>query len=221
MRTECAGSAAVALVAFVHLAAGAGGDLQAQTSQEPRFEVVSIRRNTGAGVGSMAVQPGGRVSVSGLPVQQVILRAYGIQPFQLNGGPNWLQSERYDIEAKAPDGAVVTPDAINVMLQHMLSDRFNLKSRRETRESDIYELVLARSDRRFGEKLRQTSADCVAQRNRGTESGGSFAGCRAGSWGRPYSVRDDHEWRQPHRRGWGNDDEVRDHARSPRATDRC
>jgi uncharacterized protein (TIGR03435 family) len=56
----------------------------------------------------------------------------------------------------------------------MLSDRFKLKMRRETRASAIYELVFARSDRRFGEKLRQTSADCIAQRNRGTESGGSL-----------------------------------------------
>ena len=186
LRRDGAVLAGIALVAFVHLA-GAGGDLQAQTSAAPasRFEVVSIRRNTGAGVGSMAVQPSGRVSVSGLPGQQVILRAYGIQPLQLNGGPDWLQGERYDIEATAPDGAVVTPDAINVMLQNMLSDRFNLKIRRETRESEIYELVLARSDRRFGEKLRQTSADCVAQRTRGTIPGAGAApgpgGRRAGS----------------------------------------
>jgi uncharacterized protein (TIGR03435 family) len=167
--------AGVALAAFVSLAAGA--DLGAQTAapQEPRFEVMSIKRNTGGGAGSMmAVQPGGRVSVRNLPVQQVILRAYGIQPFQLAGGSDWLQTERYDIEAKPSDGAIVTDDAINAMLRAMLADRFKLKMRRETRQSAIYELMFARSDRRFGEKLRQTSADCVVQRNRGTESGGSL-----------------------------------------------
>jgi uncharacterized protein (TIGR03435 family) len=172
-RRDGAFPAGIALVAFVHLAAGAGGDLQAQTPapQEPRFEVVSVKRSTVAGPGSMNVRPGGRVSVRNLHVDLVILRAYGIQPFQLTGGSDWLQSERYDIEAKAPDGAVVTADAINAMLRTMLFDRFKLRVRRETRESGIYELVLARSDRRFGEKLRRTSADCVAQLNRGTEPG--------------------------------------------------
>ena len=170
--------AGIALAAFVRLAAGDGADLHAQTSapQEPRFEVVSVKRNAGGGVGSMMdIQPGGRFSVSNLAVRQVIVRAFGIQPFQLTGGPDWLQSERYDIQAKAPDDAVVTGDAINVMLQAMLADRFKLKVRRETRESPIYELVFARSDRRLGEKLRQTSADCVANRGRETQPGGPTA----------------------------------------------
>jgi hypothetical protein len=138
----------VALAAFVSLAAGADLDAQTAAPQEPRFEVVSIKRSTGGGARSMmAVQPGGRVSVRNLPVQEVIRRAYGILSFQLTGGSDWLQGEPYDIEAKAPDGAVVTADAINIMLRAMLSDRFKLKTRRETRESAIYELVLARSDR--------------------------------------------------------------------------
>ena len=167
--------AGLALVAFVRLTAGADLDAQTAAPQESRFEVVSIKRNTGGDVGAMMrVQPGGRVSVRNLAVRQVIMRAYGIQPFQLTGGSDWLQTERYDIEAKAPDGAVVTDDAINAMLRAMLADRFKLKMRRETRESAIYELVLVRSDRRLGEKLRQTSADCVAQRNRGTEFAGSL-----------------------------------------------
>jgi len=164
--------AGLALVAFVRLTAGVDLDAQTAAPQESRFEVVSIKRNTGGDGGSMmGVQPGGRVSVRNLPVRQVIVRAYGIQQFQLTGGSDWLQTERYDIEAKAPDGAVVTDAAINAMLRAMLADRFKLKVRRETRESAIYELMFARSDRRFGEKLRQTSADCVANRNRGTEFG--------------------------------------------------
>ena len=167
--------AGLALAAIVRLTAAADLDAQTAAPQESRFEVVSIKRNTGGGMGSMmGFQPGGRVSVRNLPVRQVIVHAYRIQPFQLTGGSDWLQTERYDIDAKAPDGAVVTDDAINAMLRAMLADRFKLKMRRETRESAIYELMFARSDRRFGEKLRQTSADCVAQRKGRTESGGSL-----------------------------------------------
>jgi uncharacterized protein (TIGR03435 family) len=161
--------AGVALAAFVCATAGAGLRAQTSAQQEPRFEVVSVKRNAGGGPGSMmAIQPGGRLSAVNLFVRQVIVRAYGIQPFQLTGGPDWMQSERYDIQAKAPDGAVVTGNTMNVMLQTMLADRFKLKVRRETRESAVYELVFARGDRRLGEKLRQTDADCVARLGDGT-----------------------------------------------------
>jgi uncharacterized protein (TIGR03435 family) len=177
-RRMCVIGAGVALTAFVGLAAGAGADLHGQTSasSEPRFEVVSVKRNASGGLGSMwSVQPGGRVVVSNLPLRQLIVGAFGIQSFQLTGEPDWLRSERYDIQAKAPDDAVVTGDAINAMLRAMLADRFKLKVRRETRDSPIYELVFARSDRRRGEQLRQTSADCVANGGRGTQPGGPSA----------------------------------------------
>ena len=169
--------AGVTLAGFVRLTAGPGVDLHAQTSAspQPRFEVVSVKRNTGDRLGSMIIQPSGRFSAGSIALQQVIVRAFGIQPFQLAGGSDWLQSERYDIQAKAPDGAVVTGETINVMLQAMLAERFKLKVRRETRESSVYELAFARRDRRVGEKLRQTSADCVASLGRGTSPGGPSA----------------------------------------------
>jgi hypothetical protein len=60
----------LALAAFVSLAAGADLDAQTAAPQEPRFEVVSIKRSAGGGARSMmAVQPSGRVSVRNLPVQ--------------------------------------------------------------------------------------------------------------------------------------------------------
>jgi uncharacterized protein (TIGR03435 family) len=159
----------VALAAFVSLAAGADLDAQTAAPQEPRFEVVSVKRNTLGGAGSyLGVQPGGRFIGTNLTVRQVIGRAFGIQPFQLTGAADWLRSERFDIQAKAPEGDVLTGEGINVMLQAMLADRFKLKVRRETRESPVYELVVARSDRRLGENLRQTSADCVVNLGRGT-----------------------------------------------------
>ena len=177
-RRMCVIGAGIALTAFVGLAAGAGADLHGQTSAspEPRFEVVSVKRNASGGMGSMmSIRPGGRFTVSNLAVRQVIVRAFGIQPFQVTGGPDWLGSERYDIQAKAPDDAVVTGDGMNIMLRAMLADRFKLKVRRETRDSPVYELVVARSDRRLGEKLRQTSKDCVANGGRGTQPGGTPA----------------------------------------------
>jgi uncharacterized protein (TIGR03435 family) len=158
-------------LAVVAMAAVARPSLPAQNSasQTPRFEVVSVKRNTSGGAGGYwGLQPGGRFMASNTSVRQLIRTAFGLQPYQLTGDADWLQSERYDIQAKAPDGDVATGEAMNVMLQAMLADRFTLKARRETRESPVYELVVARGDGRLGEHLRQTSADCVANLGRGT-----------------------------------------------------
>ena len=165
----------IALASLAGLAAGADPRAGA-AAQEPRFEVVSIKRNTSGGAGSMIIQPGGRLSVRNLSVKQVTVSAFGILSFQLAGGPDWLQNDRFDIQAKAPDGASVTNEAMNAMLRAMLADRLQLKVRRETRESPVYELVFARSDRRLGERLHQTSADCVASLARGARYEGPLIG---------------------------------------------
>ena len=171
-----AGMAAVALPVVVGAInapaardAGPGPQAPGVAPQEPRFEVVSVKRNTVGGLGSYeGVQPGGRYMVTNLPVSQVIRSAYNIPTRQITGDPDWVRGERYDIQAKAPDGGAVTAEALTAMLQAMLADRFKLKVRRETRDSPVYELVVARDDRRLGENLRQTSADCVAAIGSGT-----------------------------------------------------
>jgi uncharacterized protein (TIGR03435 family) len=165
--------AGLALAVLACLAAGAELLAQTASAQDPRFDVVAIKRNTSGSAGAMlAVQPDGHVSVRNLPVSAIITRSYGIQAFQLAGAADWMQTERFDIDAKPADGAVVTGDAINAMLRAMLADRFKLQARHDARDSAIYELVLARSDRRLGEKLRQTSGDCIASRNGGPAPGG-------------------------------------------------
>jgi uncharacterized protein (TIGR03435 family) len=47
------------------------------------------------------------------------------------------------------------------MMQSLLVDRFKLVTHRETRELPIYQLVMARGDRRLGERLRPSQANCV------------------------------------------------------------
>ena len=73
--------------------------------------------------------------------------AYGVQPFQVVGGPGWMQSERYQIEAKA-DGSA-SRDRMFLMLQSLLEDRFQLKTHRDTRDLPVYALVAARTGLRL------------------------------------------------------------------------
>jgi uncharacterized protein (TIGR03435 family) len=79
----------------------------------------------------------------------IIQQAYGIRRDQVVGGPDWMNTARYDIEAKA-DGNPGFPQMF-LMLQSLLEDRFKLKVHRETRQLPVYELTLARG----GSKLQQ------------------------------------------------------------------
>jgi uncharacterized protein (TIGR03435 family) len=126
----------------------------------PGFEATIKRNQAGDGMMSMRMDPQGR-TISGLPLRQLIVQAYGIQPNQLIGGPDWLASDRWDIQLRA-DGPVAPPQ-MNLLFQQMLASRFKLVVHRETRELPIYELRLARADGKPGPDLKPAAVDCGAQ----------------------------------------------------------
>ena len=115
----------------------------------PKFDVASIKP-AAPGARGMFIRPtpGGRLTVTNMPLQSLIELAYHIQPFQISGGPPWMDSLHYDIEAK-PDIPAKQSDW-PVMLQGLLADRFQLVFHHETRELPIYALVLARKDGKLG-----------------------------------------------------------------------
>ena len=84
---------------------------------------------------------GGTRFVLGGPVASLIQAAYNVTRFQVEGGPDWLLSDRYLIDARTPADA--TADQKRAMLQSLLADRFQLTLRRETRTLPVYELVVA------------------------------------------------------------------------------
>jgi uncharacterized protein (TIGR03435 family) len=134
-----------AAAAFLILTTGA----TAQTGPAPKFDVASIKPAAPGGRGMfIRPMPGGRVNVTNMTVKQLIMIAYRMQPFQVSGGPAWIDSLHYDIEAK-PDTPVKQSDW-PVMLQALLADRFQVTLHRETKELPIYALVLARKDGKLG-----------------------------------------------------------------------
>ena len=67
----------------------------------PTFEVASVKPGSPAAQGSsVRLTPGGRLVAQNATLQQLITTAYQIRDFQLFGGPSWLTSEHFDIEAK-------------------------------------------------------------------------------------------------------------------------
>ena len=113
---------------------------QSQPAVRPAFEVASIKRSTYPAGSWFRYLPGGRFTAMSW-VQQLIQVAYGVEAYQISGGPGWLTSDRYDIEAKAGNADANATD-MKIMLQALLADRFNLKLRRETKEFQVYALVV-------------------------------------------------------------------------------
>src|SRR5262245_36543094 len=103
-------------------------------------------------------------------------QAFQLQDFQLVGGPDWINSDRFDIEAKIEGGGPMTPQVLQSVIRQILEERFALKAHKETRELPIYALMVARSDGRLGPNLKPTSPECatlMTQRGRGPAPGGA------------------------------------------------
>ena len=140
------------------------------TASRPTFEVASIKRNTSASDGARVSAQTGRLTVTNNPLRNIIRNAWGLQAFQIVGGPDWINTDRWDIVAKA-DGNPRGPEML-VMVQNLLADRFKLVTHRETREMPIYALVLAKPDRAFGPNLHASSTDCEKEMTAAIARGG-------------------------------------------------
>jgi uncharacterized protein (TIGR03435 family) len=139
------------------------------------FEVASIKRSAPPEAGMMGTSFGrnGRFVLPQQSLMSLISLAYGVRPYQLIGGPPWLRSERFDINAKAEDGAVLTgpipsgdpknPAPLQLMVQSLLRERFALRVHVESREMQIATLLVARKDGRLGERLTPAKVDCLAR----------------------------------------------------------
>jgi uncharacterized protein (TIGR03435 family) len=123
-----------------------------------RFEVASVKLNTsGRALPGLPRLTPGRTTVTNIGLRQLINISHGIQPFQLDGLPSWAESARFDINATSRDDA--TPADLLVMVRALLVDRFQLVTRRETRQMDVYTLVQTAPG---SSKLKPSEADCGA-----------------------------------------------------------
>src|SRR5687767_3202441 len=147
---------------------------EALSAQEarPAFEVASVKRNmSGApGFGGPAAISGATAtgfSAINLTLPQLMRIAYGIvstvvipgqSDDRIVGGPSWVQTQRFDITARATNE--VSREKAYAMLRTLLEDRFKLVVAREQRGRDAYVLRLARPDGRLGPDLRKAADDC-------------------------------------------------------------
>ena len=136
---------------------------QSANDVTPAFDVASVIPNRSGGqAGGIRPIATGQLTAVNVTLRALILRAYALHDSQLSGGAAWLDSDRFDVLAKAarpPQGG--TSDVL-VMLRQLLADRFKLRTHTEIRQLPAYVLRLARADGRTGTQLRPSTVDCAA-----------------------------------------------------------
>jgi uncharacterized protein (TIGR03435 family) len=126
----------------------------AQSAERPKFEVASVKLLADRSPMAVRPMPGGRL-VATAPVKLLIMNAYGFQYSEIVAGPDWINADSYEIDAKAADNA--DRARVMLMLQSLLEDRFQMRVHRETRETPVYALVVDKN----GPKLAATKeAEC-------------------------------------------------------------
>jgi uncharacterized protein (TIGR03435 family) len=162
-------ASAVALLLYLFVGSQAPRWI-AFAQERPTFEVASVKQNKTKDQAGFQVLPSGRLVIANIPLQLIITTAYGlpIQSDRLSGGPDWIRTDRFDIEATPPPGAVpagasskVREDTIRQMLQNLLAERFKMSIRRETKDQPVYAAVIGKGGPKL-EKSKLTEKDCQA-----------------------------------------------------------
>jgi uncharacterized protein (TIGR03435 family) len=125
---------------------------QFEASVKPTFEVASVKPST-TPYAVFRLHPGGRLEITCMTLNVIMRQAYAVRYYQIVGGPNWLDADHFDIIATA--GTDANRGQMMAMLQTLLADRFQLKVHRESREGNIYALVVGKG----GPKLKPPTSE--------------------------------------------------------------
>jgi bla regulator protein blaR1 len=135
------------------------------------FDVASVKRSDPNNPErTIRRQPGGAgLNTTNTPVRFLITFAYQLQDYQVIGGPSWIDKDPFDIAARLenqpPPPAVpsaIRIDPMMLAMRSLLAERFKLVGHRETREMDVYALVLAKPGGKPAPALTPAPGDCVA-----------------------------------------------------------
>ena len=132
------------------------GGAFAQAEVPPSFEIVSVKSAGPDGPADTGIYtyPGGRIRANNYTLRDLILDAFVVAPFQVSGGPRWMNEDRFNIEARPPvssESSKANPyspkappnEEQRQMLQSLLADRFQLRWHREKQDGPVY--LLSRS----------------------------------------------------------------------------
>ena len=166
MPTVRHGLCILALGSFAALLLAAVGTAQVP-EPAPIPYVASIKANVSGSDSSFTHRlPGGTFLASNMKIHDMIAFAYGLQPFEVEGGPDWIRDARFDVTIKAEQNVgpvAIGPTPIGLQLaRDVLAKRFLFQAHRETRERPVFALLRARQDGALGRRLKKSATDCAA-----------------------------------------------------------
>jgi uncharacterized protein (TIGR03435 family) len=136
-------------IAILIVAAPAGF---AQRPPFDAFEVATIKpTEPGWTGGRYMTMKGAQFAAKNYEPRVLMAAAFNLPPAAISSGPDWLDSEHYDVLAKTPGDVKPTPDEQMSMLRNLFADRFQLKFHREPKELPLYQITVAKG----GLKLRE------------------------------------------------------------------
>src|SRR5580704_8615901 len=125
-------------------------------AQQPKFEIADVHASAtahGFAQNFGGVLREGRYVNRDATMLQLITAAYGVSEDNVAGGPGWIASDLFDVVAKVPDGTTIA--TANLMLQDLLTDRFHLVIRNDTRPVPRYVLTVGKN----GSKLKSSAGN--------------------------------------------------------------
>lgn len=109
------------------------------------FDVASIKQSQpGLRGGGIKPLPGGTGYTSqNIPIKLIISLMYKVPMRQIEGAPEWLSADSYDIEGRIDHSASL--DDLQTMVKNLLADRFQLKFHSEFKQGPVYALTVDKS----------------------------------------------------------------------------
>ena len=125
------------LAALVFLASAVSIDAQAPQAPLPTFQTASIEPSTGGLIGVEFTPQ--RFTARTTTLAELIGEAYGLKPWEIFGGPDWMRTDRFTV--RAASGVSVSREQMKLMLRTLLADRFQMQIAPETRTIAVYTLT--------------------------------------------------------------------------------
>jgi uncharacterized protein (TIGR03435 family) len=134
------------------------GTTKASPPPPTEFEVASVRVSKLTQNGAERVLRSGMVDLQGLTLKELITAAYDIDDERLVGVPKWMETDRFDVAAKTQPG--VPFDALIVMLQKLLEERFKLAVHREDQPVSVFALTPGKRGAKLKESSGRDRSEC-------------------------------------------------------------
>jgi uncharacterized protein (TIGR03435 family) len=158
---DCGMQALRCLTLLALLAGAAFG--QITVTPPPAFEVADVHVSATTATPFMrgGVLRGSRYEMHTATMLDLIRTAYGVDAEKVVGGPNWLESDRFDVIAKAPASA--TPETAKLMLQALLADRFKLVVHTDSKPIPVFVLAMGKGKPKLKEAADSGKTGCEPQ----------------------------------------------------------